>query len=334
IFVSVGYYNSDITQSKGQTPSYNSDWQKAMSWVRDNTEPGSVFLHWWDYGYWVQTGGNRPTVTDGGHFNGFWDHLIGRYVLTTPYPETAKSFAKSHNVSHLLIDPTDIGKYSAYSSIGDDEEASDRASYLATFISNQAEIQETRNGITRLYRGGILLDEDIIYEKEGKKILLPKGIAGVGGVTITKTNNSYSQPTGLYFYQNTQYKIPLRYLYIQEELIDFGSGVNVTVYIYPNIYNSEKGQQFDLEGAAMYLSEKVKDSLIVKLYLMDDPNNEYSEFELAHSEGTYPFFFYYQGFRGPIKIWKINEMPNILDKEEFRRTSGEYGEFDDLQFIK
>ena len=332
IFVSVNYIKSDSLQAKNQFPSYNSDWQKAMSWVRENTAEGSVFLHWWDYGYWVQTGGNRPTVTDGGHFNGFWDHLIGRYVLTTPYPETAKSFAKFYNVSYLLIDPTEIGKYSAYSSIGDDEEASDRASYIATFVSDPKETQETRDGVIRLYRGGIYLDEDLIHEEKGKKTLLPKEMAGVGGVAISKINDSYSQPLGLYVYQGLQYELPIRYLYINGELMDFEEGVNATVFVYSNVINS--GQQIDAEGALMYLSSKTKDSLVAKLYLMDDPENEYEEFELVHSESAYPFFFNYGGFRGPIKIWKINEMPNILEREEFTRTKGEYGEFDDLVFTK
>jgi hypothetical protein len=86
----------------------------------------------------------------------------------------------------------------------------------------------------------------------------------------------------------------------------------------------------------MYLSEKTKDSLVAKLYLMDDPDNEYPELELSHTEGTYPFPFYYGGFRGPMKIWEVGleEMDNILTHEEFLKTSGEYGELDDFQFIK
>jgi len=40
-----------------------------MSWVRENTNPGEVFVHWWDYGYWVEYLGERPTLADGGHFS-------------------------------------------------------------------------------------------------------------------------------------------------------------------------------------------------------------------------------------------------------------------------
>ena len=32
-----------------------------MSWVRENTPEESIFVHWWDYGYWVQYGFGKPT---------------------------------------------------------------------------------------------------------------------------------------------------------------------------------------------------------------------------------------------------------------------------------
>ena len=335
VFTSFGFYKSVNYQAKAQTPSYNTDWQNAMSWVRDNTPEGSVFLHWWDYGYWVQTGGERPTVTDGGHAVGYWDHLIGRYVLTTPNPDSAKSFMKTHNVSYLLIDPTDIGKYSAYSSIGDHENTSDRASYIPTLISQLSEIKETSDGITRIYRGGVSLDSDLIYEDNGKQIFLPKGRAGLGAIIIDGKDNEKKQPIGAFVYNGKQHNLPLRYLFIGNELYDFGSGVNSTAYVYPNVYNSDDGQKIDPEGAVMYLSEKTKDSLVAKLYLMDDPDDEYDNLELVHSESNYPFIISYGGrLIGPIKIWRVTHPENIIPRDEFLITSGGYSEFDDLEFVK
>jgi asparagine N-glycosylation enzyme membrane subunit Stt3 len=29
------------------------DWQAAMSWIAQNTSYNAVFIHWWDYGYWI-----------------------------------------------------------------------------------------------------------------------------------------------------------------------------------------------------------------------------------------------------------------------------------------
>ena len=43
---------------------------------------------------------------------------------------------------------------------------------------------------------------------------------------------------------------------------------------------------------------------------------------------------YFQGFRGPIKIWEVDYPENILKKEEFLKREGDRAELDDLQFTK
>jgi len=346
IFSGVNFTKYSLYQAKYTGPSADYQWQNAMGWIRDNTPEESVFIHWWDYGYWVQTLGERTTIVDGGHPNGYWDHLIGRYLLTTPYPETAKSLMKTQEVNYLLIDQTDIGKYSAYSSIGDDKEISDRASYIPAIVSDPSQNVETRTGVIRFYNGGFYLDSDIIYLYEGEEIFLPKGKAALGGLRIEIENNSLKKPIGVYFYNGKQYALPIRYAFISEELVDFGEGVNSTLFFFTNLNQNSASGMVDPMGAVLYLSEKTKDSLLAKLYLMNDPLGEYSELSLVHSERdqVYNFlkvqgvksteFIYYQGVRGPIKIWEFNPGEDILVREEFLRTSGEYGEFDDLEFIK
>jgi len=69
--------------------------------------------------------------------------------------------------------------------------------------------------------------------------------------------------------------------------------------------------------------------------LMDDPNDEYENLELVHSESNYPFVLSYGGrLIGPIKIWKVSHSENTIVREEFLITSGGYGELDDLEFVK
>ena len=40
------------------------DWIDAMSWIKENTPSDSVIFSWWDYGYWIQTLGERTTLAD------------------------------------------------------------------------------------------------------------------------------------------------------------------------------------------------------------------------------------------------------------------------------
>jgi len=341
------FYNSSKQQAKSTGPSANIHWQKAMSWVRENTQEGEIFVHWWDYGYWVQYLGERPTITDGGHANGFWDHLIGRYVLTTPKPETALSFMKAHDVSYLLIDPTDIGKYGAYSSIGSDESGNDRLSWIPIMQSDPSQFQETADGMLRVYSGGIATDEDIVYEYEGTKIFLPAQKSAVGGVIfVVGEDSTLEQPYGIFYYNGKQIRIPLRYAYYNEKLIDFEDGLDVAVYILTTIEEGGQGIQIDNFGALIYLSPKVFRGLVAQLYLMDDPFNRFEGFKLTHSEpnpvvdnlnsqgANVNEFVYYRGLQGPIKIWKADYPENIIAREEFLRVDGGYGEFDGLEFLK
>ena len=40
------------------------DWKSTLNWINQNTPKDSVIGSWWDYGYWIQTLGNRTTLSD------------------------------------------------------------------------------------------------------------------------------------------------------------------------------------------------------------------------------------------------------------------------------
>jgi len=342
----------DITsaQAKSTGPSAGSQWQNAMFWVRENTAKNSIFVHWWDYGYWVEYLGERPSVTDGGHGVGYWDHLIGRYLLTTPEPKTALSFMKSHDVSYLLIDPTDLGKYPAYSTIGSGPKGKDRLSQIPIMLLDLNQVRETSEEEIRLYVGGTIVDEDIIYEENGQQIFLPANKAALAGTTVKFSRNAnqitFNSIDAIFIYNNQQVIVPIRYIYFRGELADFGSGLEAVVRFIPRATQSGQNLQIDNLGTAIYLSPKVSKSLFAQLYLMDDPFENYPTVTSAHSEmdplisslnlqgaGIEDFLFF-GGFRGPIKIWKIDYPDNTLEKEEFLRRSGDFAEFDNLEFLK
>ena len=328
---SSGFYQESLQQAKQTGPSANYQWQHAMEWVRNNTVVGSIFVHWWDYGYWVQYLGQRPTVTDGGHAVGYWDHLIGRYLLTTPNPETALSFMKTQNVSYLLIDPTDLGKYPAYSKIGSDDSGTDRYSQIPIMPINPSQTQTTENLTTRIYQGGVQVDEDILYKIDD--IFLPENKAIMAGVILKQTTDTglFSQPVVAYIYNQKQFNIPARYLYYNHHMYDFGGGLNVTIVLFPMVSQDSATQQIHVDqvGSAIYLSPKVSKSLFAQLYLLDDYFGNYKTLTLAHSEpdpvvsslnsqgANIGDFVYFGGFRGPIKIWKVNYPSNTATNEEF-----------------
>lgn len=164
---------------------------------------------------------------------------------------------------------------------------------------------------------------------------------------LTKNGNEtvLEQPNAIFLYNNQQIPIPVRYLYYQGRIFDYKKGLNATISLIPKVGNT--ATETDESGAAIYLSPKVSKSTLAQLYILNNKEGRYSEFELVHSEEdayiTYlkamglnlGEFAYISGdIRGPIKIWKVSPDEDILINNEFLRSSGEYAEFDNLTFVR
>ena len=314
------------SEAKYTVPSvYTVQWQQAMAWVREETPKDAVFAHWWDYGYWLQSIGERATVLDGGNAIVYWDHLMGRHVLTGRNETEALEFLKTHDANYLLIDSTDIGKYPAYSSIGGDENY-DRYSWVNTFTLDEKSSKETRNETVYVYKGGSANDEDIIWGNQ----IIPQQSAGIAGfmLPMDKQSKEIKQPSIILIYQNKQINIPIKCVYLEyiKQKIEFENGLDSCLYIIPSLDSSKINNL----GAALYLSERAMNALWVRLYLFDEAKN----FELVHSEQdliitqlrnnynlTLPDLINYGDIRGPIKIWKINYPDDIKTNPDYLLTN-------------
>ncbi|MDP1728854.1 MAG: STT3 domain-containing protein [archaeon] len=344
------YYNDVKVQAYSSVPYYyTQQWQNAMSWVRDSTPVTSVFAHWWDYGYWVQSMGERATVTDGGNLVVWWNYLTGRYVMTGDNQKEALEFLYTHKTNYLLMDSSDLGKYGAFSQIGSDINY-DRLSYgPITMISDLKQVQETANGTLRVYQGQTAVDEDITYKDETMDIYLPGfsiGSTGVSGynamilgtiieVKPTETSTEFNQPSGIYYLNGQQIKLPLRYLYYNGQLIDYGNGVGAAVYVIPRVTAVNNQMQIDDTGAVIYISPRILRGMLGQLYLLDNAFGKFNAFQLAHNEDSiivssiksqganvdsWVYFDNY-GLQGPIRIWKINYLGNEKENPEYLRTT-------------
>ena len=324
------FYNFVHTSSlndKGMYPNLNPQWTNAMNWVKDNTKEDAVFAHWWDYGYWLQTAGERATVLDGGNVIPYWDYLMGRYVLTTPNDEKALEFLYTHNATHLLIDPSDIGKYPAYSLIGGNENH-DRYSWIQPFSLNEQATQETRNGTIYLFQGGTPFDEDFIWKNE----IFVKERAGIAGFilpTIQKEGSiKFQKPIAILVKNGQRFDVPLNCIFFNNQLKEFeGDGLDGCLYIIPKL--TSQGQLNNL-GSAYYLSPKTKKSLMVRLYFFGQEN---PNFKLIHVEDdpivadikaktglNVPGIIDFNGLRAPIKIWEINYPKDVKVNQSFLET--------------
>lgn len=322
LFIFVGFAKTSLATAKSIGPGYNQQWQFAGKWIRENTPEDAVFAHWWDYGYWVQFGGERATLSDGGNARGAINHFIGRHVLTAENETEALELLKANNSTHLLIISDEIGKYPAFSSIGADVNY-DRYSWISTFVLDLQNSQETRNETLYLYRGGTVLDEDFIYQGS----LFPQGAAGIGGFLIpTQTSRAegdeqvsvekiVGRPIAVLVYNGQQFNIPLNCLFINKREVIFESnGLDGCLMIIPSI----EGDKMNPIGAALYLSRRVKDTLFTHLYLFGEDS---SYFKIAYNdEQNMPLALYQGRVIGPLKIWEISYPQNLKIPPEYYGT--------------
>ncbi|MBS3124562.1 hypothetical protein J4437_08105, partial [Candidatus Woesearchaeota archaeon] len=324
IFTFWKFYQAVKSEAYNFVPSmYTYQWQKAMEWIREETPKDAVFGHWWDYGYWLQTIGKRATMLDGGNAIGYWNYLMGRYVLTGDNQKDALEVLYNHNVTHFIIDSTDIGKYTAFSSIGSDINF-DRYSWFGTFLLDERQIQETKNQTLYLYTGGAALDEDLIINEEfGQQVLLPGQSAGIGAII-------FPIPYVIAVFQGRQYKVNLRYLSLSgKEFFDFKTGIEAVAYIFPKIIQEGQGINSNPIGAAMFISPRLFRGMLSNIYILNDPLKKFPNFELAYSEPNWivddlnrqgmnlPEFIFFQGVQGPIKIWEVKYTGNETIQEKY-----------------
>ncbi|RME55035.1 hypothetical protein D6777_01885, partial [Candidatus Woesearchaeota archaeon] len=315
-------YKATTAQAQYTGPSFNPQWQQAMKWVKENTPEDAVFAHWWDYGYWVQTGGRRATLSDGGNAFGGINHFIGRHVLTGHSEREALEYLKARNATHLLIIKDEIGKYPAYSSIGADKDY-DRYSWIPTFTLDPQQIMETRNATIYLYKGGTPVDHDIIYND----MLFPANSAGVGGFFVkvqnveTEDDNGTKkvvqkllQPEMVLFYNGQQVRAPVNCVYYNNQKIEFNNpkAINACLRIIPTIQS--QGSMNPM-GALLYLSPEVSQTNMARLFLM---NQKSDYFKLVYSdEERMPLALYNGMLIGPLKIWEITYPDDLVIPQEY-----------------
>lgn len=347
-----GAYTISASQATQVGPLTNDQWQNAMAWVRNNTANNSIFASWWDYGYLIQTIGLRATVLDGSNYNVYWDHLMGRYVLTTPNPDSALAFMKAQNASYLLIDFTDFGKYPAYASIGSNNNGTDRFASPTLVVADPTQDYKTNGTTIRSYQGTTFVDQDIIYNglflpgvvnQSGRIVYNAYEIGVIMNYSTDNSTISIRQPSAVFLYNGQQYAVPMRYVYYDNQMTDFGSGINATFMLIPNINYQNNQISVDPIGAGIYLSPVVQDSLYARLYLMNDPYNQYPTItqgvyeendiiNLLRSKGyNIGEFAYFQGqLVAPLKIWHVSIPSNILLRTEFTNPTGDYAGLDNL----
>ena len=60
------------------------DWLETLEWIKMNTPENAVVAAWWDYGYWIQTLGERASLADNSTLNDTIIKNIAKMFLSSP----------------------------------------------------------------------------------------------------------------------------------------------------------------------------------------------------------------------------------------------------------
>jgi asparagine N-glycosylation enzyme membrane subunit Stt3 len=169
-----------INEDGSYTYAAGQPWYEAMQFL-DGTDKNSSVLSWWDFGYWFQTRGHKPSVADGGNIYTKKDHEIAEWFIS---PVSNWSgwvpWLEYHKVSHIFMDYTLPGKYGAISRIATN--GAETRGFLQLSQSNVF----TQNGKT-------------IYEFKVGPYLIWLPISETGGVNgspvfvVTQNDQYYSK---------------------------------------------------------------------------------------------------------------------------------------------
>jgi dolichyl-diphosphooligosaccharide--protein glycosyltransferase len=107
-------YNS----ARGYPLGLRDDWFDSLAWIEENSNPDDVIMSWWDYGYWIQTYAERPTIADGATTNWTQISKLAKALVTTE--ATGIEFCREYNVRYIMVDVSDDfigGKWTAMAHI-------------------------------------------------------------------------------------------------------------------------------------------------------------------------------------------------------------------------
>jgi dolichyl-diphosphooligosaccharide--protein glycosyltransferase len=101
-YVSFQVGNPEFAQAAISSQSQATDWQTAMTYIRNNLPSDAIIASWWDYGYWINSASDAKTIVDNATFNSTQIALMGYGLMSLNLTDSLKTF-KFWNTTHVLV---------------------------------------------------------------------------------------------------------------------------------------------------------------------------------------------------------------------------------------
>lgn len=90
-----------MAQRAGDKRHIIDDYREAYYWLKQNTEPNSRILSWWDYGYQITGMANRTVLVDNNTWNNTHIATVGRTLASTE--EEGYRLARHMGADYILV---------------------------------------------------------------------------------------------------------------------------------------------------------------------------------------------------------------------------------------
>jgi dolichyl-diphosphooligosaccharide--protein glycosyltransferase len=101
-YVSMQVGGPEFAGSKISSSAQSTDWQTAMTYIRNVLPDDAVIASWWDYGYWINSASGKDTIVDNATFNSTQIAKMGYALMALNLTESLRTF-KSWNTTHVLV---------------------------------------------------------------------------------------------------------------------------------------------------------------------------------------------------------------------------------------
>ncbi len=101
-YVSSQVGNPEFAQAPLSGQGQATDWQVAMTYIRNVLPSGSIIASWWDYGYWINGASDAKTIVDNATWNSTQIALMGYALMALNLTESLKTF-KLWDTTHVLV---------------------------------------------------------------------------------------------------------------------------------------------------------------------------------------------------------------------------------------
>ena len=98
---SIAHTPPTILNGGSSFPIATNDWLDALDWMKNNTPKDAVIASWWDYGYWIQTMGERASLADNSTVSTNIIKNIAKMLLDNP--DSAWSTLNEMQADYVLI---------------------------------------------------------------------------------------------------------------------------------------------------------------------------------------------------------------------------------------